>query len=100
MVYGVNNMITRKENFVNMADLIDPNDSKGRSYREVNAEKQHKISIGTLVELRNGVRLFVVKHMRDCDQTPLYSLGIEDEYLSTYVKFHGYPEESLKELKK
>lgn len=40
--------------------------------KEVNAEKIHKIPIGALVEIKTGVRLFVVYHGRDCDQTPLY----------------------------
>lgn len=81
---------------INIADLIDPNDSKSRSYREVNAEKQHRIPVGELVELNNGVRLFIVKHTRDCDQTPLYTLGIklEDKYSWT----HGYAEELLKQI--
>ena len=83
---------------VNLADMIDPNDSKGRSYREVNAEKQHKINIGTLVELENGARLFVAKHARDCDQTPLYSLGIDIE--DKYSWIHGYPEESLRRIER
>ena len=37
------------------------------------------IPIGTLVELDNGVRLFVVYHGRDCDQTPLYYLSYDPE---------------------
>lgn len=66
---------------INVADLRDPDDPKGRSYRQVNAERQHTILIGALVELRpdddgkGGVRLFVVHHGRDCDQTPLYYLS-------------------------
>lgn len=45
---------------INIADLVDPYDPAKRSYRQVNAEKQHSIPIGALVELESGVRLFVV----------------------------------------
>lgn len=60
----------------NVADLKDPNDKDGRTYREVNNEKDHRINVGTLVELHHGERLFVVKQTRDCDGTPLYNLGV------------------------
>lgn len=67
---------------INVADLIDPNDPQGRSYREVNTASQHQYPVGSLVEInwpenpkRHGVRLFVTKHSRDCDGTPLYVLG-------------------------
>lgn len=98
-------MTRRKESktapqFVNIADLKDPNDLQGRSYREVNAEKLHNIPIGALVELENGARAFVVQHTRDCDQTPLYSLAIDpDPEQHKFSTCHGYDEESLKEVK-
>jgi hypothetical protein len=61
---------------INIADLIDPDDPQGRSYRQVNAERTHGIPVGTLVEVVNtGVRLFVVYQGRDCDSTPLYWLS-------------------------
>lgn len=60
---------------VTIADLRDPNDPQGRTYRQVNAEKMHAIPVGALAEIRDtGVRLFVVKQARDCDQEPLYWL--------------------------
>jgi hypothetical protein len=66
---------------INIADIKDPNDVQGRSYREVNRAKTHVIPVGSLVELsESGVRLFVVKHSRDCDQTPLYELCSEKEF--------------------
>ena len=37
---------------------------------------QHDIELGLIVELANGERLFVCKNTRDCDGTPLYSLGV------------------------
>jgi len=64
---------------INIADLPDPDDPQGRSYRQVNAEKKHTIPVGTLVELESGTRLFIVYHGRDCDQTPLYWLSDDPE---------------------
>lgn len=85
--------------FINVADLIDPSDPQGRSYREINREEQHKYSVGDLVEIANGVRLFIVALKRDCDETPLYSLGAEltiyeNPFLNRH--HHGFAEESLK----
>lgn len=34
----------------------------------------HNIPLGTLVGTDEGMRLFVVHHSRDCDDTPLYNL--------------------------
>ena len=62
--------------FRRIEDMTDPDDPQGRTYREVNAEKQHSIPLGTLVEIRSGERLRVMRHTRDCDQTPLYSIGM------------------------
>jgi hypothetical protein len=90
-----------------LADFKDLNDSMGRSYREVNHEKKHRIKIGTLVELEDGVRLWVVAHMRDCDQTPLYELSADKNDLIQYdPRFRnlswvgGYPEDSLKKIRR
>ena len=63
--------------FIHIADLV--NRETGKTFREENAEKQHAIPIGALVELDDGVRLFVVNHGRDCDQTPLYYLSHDPE---------------------
>jgi hypothetical protein len=104
------------QTIVNIADLKDPDDPQGRSYREVNQEKRHAIPIGALVEVipspeegrtqdgyKNGVRLFVVHHARDCDQTPLYCLGPDpDDTAIQRQGFYnpqwdnGYGEESLR----
>lgn len=88
---------------INIADLKDPDDSAGRSYRQVNAEKVHNIQIGSLVEVEsNGVRMFVVCHGRDCDQTPLYYLSSDkDDVVQHNPSFRntgwdgGYAEDSL-----
>jgi hypothetical protein len=85
---------------VNVADLTDPDDPQGRSYRQVNADKQHAIAIDTLVELTEkdgsygNERLYVKQHARDCDQTPLYSLGLR-HHESPYQWVHGFSEDSL-----
>jgi hypothetical protein len=62
---------------VNVADLEDPNDPEGRTYRQVNAATSHKIPIGAFVELEDGCRSWVVAHGRDCDKTPLYYLCMD-----------------------
>lgn len=60
------------------------NPKTGKTWKEENLEKQHTIPIGTLVEVNisysnsHGLRLFVGKHVRDCDGTPLYSLCMHD----------------------
>ncbi len=59
----------------NVADLKDPTDGLGRTYREVNNATKHKLPLGSLVELYTGARLLVTRRTRDCDGTPLYSLG-------------------------
>lgn len=81
-------------------DFKDPSNPQGRSYKEVNSSKKHSIPIGTLVELKDGVRLWVVAHTRDCDQTPLYELcAYKEEQVNNSFrnpKWHGgYAEESL-----
>lgn len=77
-------------NMMNIADLKDPNDPERRTYREVNNAKEHALPLKQLVEivpwddeskeLYGGVRLFVVKHTRDCDGTPLYTLGAKSDF--------------------
>jgi len=88
--------------FINIADLKDPEDKQGRSYRQVNAAKKHNITIGSLVEVESGARLFVVEHTRDCDQAPLYTLSPEQEtYNNTLLSkwVYGYGEEYLTVIK-
>ena len=91
---------------INVADLKDPDDPKGRTIREVNAEKTHAIKLGSLVEINcpthesHGARMFIVFQGRDCDQTPLYWLsGEREEKPNPSYPFNkwfgGWPEESL-----
>lgn len=118
---------------VDVADLKPEGSDK--TYRQLNSEKIHNIPLGALVEVRSynvdldsfednpfGLRLYVVEHSRDCDQTPLYSLShmtlteylseleflqgcrleVQEQYLmkATTVKVSvpGYCEEALKVL--
>lgn len=85
--------------FQNIADLKDPNDPQGRTYRQVNNATPHKFGLGVLVEVDDGVRLFTAKHTRDCDGTPLYSLTHEkrdDDFLNTMYWVHGFSEDDMK----
>lgn len=90
---------------INIADLKNP--ETGKTYREENNEKVHNIPIGSLVEVENGLRLFVVAHERDCDGTPLYALSFDKKWTPTmygdqykaFARFRidsGYSEDSLK----
>ena len=59
----------------------------GKTIKEHNLELKHNIPIGALVEVKYDewfgggactkvhARLFVSRHSRDCDGTPLYSIG-------------------------
>jgi hypothetical protein len=96
---------------INIADLKDPADPQGRSYREINNARSHAIPVGALVEITHdpeypsamdGARLFVVMQTRDCDGTPLYELCADPEDTEQAnprfrnAKWHGgYSEESL-----
>lgn len=79
---------------INVADIIPEGSTK--SYRQMNAEKIHNIPLGSLVKVLkynfklekyeddpHGLTLYVVRHGRDCDQTPLYDLSFQtlEEYL-------------------
>jgi hypothetical protein len=78
----------------NVADLTDPSDTKGRSYRQINNATPHNFKVGQLVELECGARLYIIKHSRDCDGTPLYVVGLQE---SNIVE-GGYPEDYIKAI--
>ena len=64
----------RGVNFINVSDIV--NEKTGKTWKEENLEKEHEIPLKTLVEVEgSGLRLYVVKYMRDCDETPLYGLS-------------------------
>lgn len=97
---------------INVADLVNP--ETGNTYRQDNLALSHTIPVGALVELENGVRLHVLQQTRDCDGTPLYSLGILEEEgdlamispewedgvfrIKLLHCFNGYGEESLRRV--
>lgn len=87
---------------INIADVKDLDDPKGRTYRQVNNARTHRFGLGVLVELENGVRLFTAKHARDCDGTPLYCLTPEsrepgDDFpLNELLWVHGHSEDGMK----
>jgi hypothetical protein len=103
-------------NIIAIHDLINP--ETGKSYKEDNLELVHKYNVGDLVEDKDTkVRLFVARQTRDCDGSLLYDLTIdlykyykEIEYKNEdydrirFTTHHcscpGYPEESLKRIKK
>lgn len=65
---------------INVADIIDPDDPAGRTYRQINAQRKHRFPIGALLEIaETGTRAFVVRQTRDCDQTPMYSLCLDPD---------------------
>jgi hypothetical protein len=85
----------------------------GKTSRQTNLEKEHSIPLGSLVELEDGIRLYVVGHPRDFDGTPLYNLCFdknwkeEEDYklgdqvilakmMSRKMLVMHYPKESLK----
>lgn len=68
--------------------VSDIREANGKTIKENNLAKTHEIPIGALVEITyedgnyeddpvNGLRLFVVKHSRDCDGTPLYDMSFK-----------------------
>lgn len=98
--------------FINIADLTDP--ETGKTYRQLNNEKTHKLKLGMLVEIKSeecpehhGARLFIVHLGRDCDGTPLYWLSgdrsdtkKEGERFPLHKWHGGWAEESLIEIDK
>ena len=101
--------------FLNLSDAKDP--ATGKTYREINLEKKHNIPLGSLVETSiyeneyaSGMRLWVVSHDRDFDDTPLYGLsfkrdwkpcsGLNFEKLFDMQVDRGYPEDCLTVIEK
>ena len=78
--------------FNNIAGFKDQKDKDGRTYREVNNATTHKFNVGQLVQVDDDlITLFITKQSRDCDGTPLYSLGHNGKSF-----LHGYAEAYLK----
>ena len=91
---------------LSVADLKDPNDANGRSYREINNAKIHRFKVGELVEIDHGVRVFIALQTRDCDGTPLYCLTPKKDDYALITKgfpnhnwLKGWSEDSMKRVK-
>ncbi|HEX8248987.1 MAG TPA: hypothetical protein VF599_12490 [Pyrinomonadaceae bacterium] len=95
-------------------DLV--NQQTGKTFKEEKLEINHSIPLGSLVEVNHqdeedddvGVRLYVVGHVRDCDGTPLYRLGMkgaplrddwQQEGFYSRKTFGNYGEDSLTVIK-
>jgi len=87
---------------INIADLKDPEDMQGRTYRQVNNARIHKFNIGNLVQIDGEVRLFIARLTRDCDGTPLYTLTHEkreNDYPLNEIYFaYGFSEDGMKRV--
>jgi hypothetical protein len=92
-------------NAILVANIIEEN---GKTIRQNNMEIKHKIPIGTLVEINSPqdleyddgdvlyechhrMRAYIVSHDRDCDGTPLYSVGPKGLERRLQEKFTGRP---------
>lgn len=91
-----------------VGDIVEGN---GKTVKENNLALKHNVPIGSLVEITyeseyaephervKGLRLFVVKHSRDCDGSPLYalshSLTAQDDYdkIEQDIEQHKYNDE-------
>lgn len=89
---------------IELVNIADIRESNGKTVRENNYARLHAIPIGALVEIdcddddylqAHGVRLFVILHTRDCDGSPLYSLGMRKNETDPREMDHGWGEESL-----
>lgn len=73
-----------------VSDIVEGN---GKTWRENNLAKEHKIAIGRLVEcISSGMRLWVWGHSRDCDGTPLYHLTLDRDLIGVEVS-SSFPED-------
>ena len=87
----------------NIADLVDPEDSKCRTYRQINNAKQHIFKVND--EVKVVIQTEITGLTRDCDGTPLYSTALahgigedaitliidDEEEPTTQVKFKDVP---------
>ena len=70
------------------------------SWKRINGHKKHALAIDTLVETKNGMKLYVYKYTRDCDNYPTYTLSFKptDLTLSSHRILAGYTEDGLTKL--
>lgn len=55
-------------------DIVDSSDSQGRTFKQINMARAHKYALNSLIELKNGARVFLARYARDCDGTPMYDV--------------------------
>lgn len=75
-------------NVVNVSDLMIDD----KTWKQENLEQKHNIPLYALVEImsngeeseKDGLRLFVTGHTRDCDGTPLYVLSTNRNAFELY----------------
>lgn len=85
---------------VQVSEIVETN---GKTIKQNNLETQHTIPMGALVELNfeddykemNGLRLFVVAHLRDCDGSPLYAISHDK---NAYFKYQTAEKEIKDEV--
>jgi hypothetical protein len=89
--------------FQKISDFQDPDDSEGRTYRQINNAKQHIFKVND--EVKVVMQTEITGLTRDCDGTPLYSTalahGISEDAITpitnsldiptTQVKFKDVP---------
>jgi hypothetical protein len=82
----------------NIADLVDPDDSECRTYRQINNAKQHKYKIDA--EVKVVIETEITGLTRDCDGTPLYSTtlahGISEDAITPITDDVGAPTTQVK----
>jgi len=77
-----------------VGNIVEEN---GLTVKENNLKIQHKIPLGTLVELQieeyeedekylGRMRLYVNEHSRDCDGTPIYRVGMHPNFVRDNIK--------------
>ncbi len=105
---------------IKISNLKNP--KTGKKYEVENNEKRHKYKVGNLVEIidsnkdfeseYNGMRLYIIGLVRDCDGTPLYVLGskgmelyqkgfgLKENVCFNFNSFPGFAENNLKLIHK
>ena len=82
----------------NIIPIYRIKDTNGETDHDRNMRIQHSIPIGSLVEVRgtedwpewHGVRMYVTKHSRDCDGSPLYSIGLKNADGERPIEHSGF----------
>jgi len=65
-------------------------DKNGVSKKDRNLLIHHSYKVGEMAQLKDGVRLHIVKLVRDCDGTPLYELSADKNDTEWGVSFNQH----------